>query len=116
MANHRDRGASKGEVAGLGSSEALVLPGVRTEVRPPALYKVLLHNDDFTPMDFVVEILESIFHKANTLATQIMLDVHQKGLGVCGIYPYEVAETKVTLVIERAKKQEYPLKCTLEEE
>ncbi len=96
--------------------DSLVLPIANTELKVPSLYKVLLHNDDYTPMDFVIEILESVFHKANTLATKIMLDVHERGSGLCGIYPFEIAETKVALVIERAKQHQYPLRCTMEEE
>lgn len=97
-------------------SEALVLPLDREEIKEPSMYKVLLYNDDFTPMEFVVEILETIFHKANTLATKVMLDVHHNGSGLCGIYPYEVAETKVAQVTDKAKQHRYPLKCTMEEE
>lgn len=100
---------------GLGNDSA-VLPRTEEEVKVPRLYKVLLHNDDYTPMEFVIEILESIFHKANPLATQIMLDVHKKGSGLCGVYPYEVAETKVSQVIGKAKKHRHPLRCTMEEE
>ncbi len=96
--------------------ETLIIPISKVDLKPPSHYKVILHNDDYTPMDFVIEVLESVFHKANALATKIMLDVHQKGLGLCGIYPYEVAETKVTLVMDRAKQHQYPLKCTMEEE
>ncbi len=87
-------------------------PQLRT--KEPAMYKVLLHNDDFTPMDFVVEIIQSIFNRDRQKATQIMLDVHHKGVGVCGVYPYDVAETKATLVTDYAQENEYPLKCTLE--
>ena len=85
---------------------------VRTE--RPHLYKVLLHNDDYTPMEFVTEVLERFFSKTHAQATEIMLAVHHKGVGVCGIYPYEVAETKVAQVIEAAREQEYPLQCTME--
>lgn len=85
---------------------------VRTE--RPYLYKVLLHNDDYTPMEFVTEVLERFFSKTHAQATEIMLAVHHKGVGVCGIYPYEVAETKVAQVIEAAREQEYPLQCTME--
>jgi ATP-dependent Clp protease adaptor protein ClpS len=85
---------------------------VRTE--RPSLYKVLLHNDDYTPMEFVTDVLERFFNKTHAQATEIMLNVHHKGVGVCGTYPYEVAETKVALVTEAAREQEYPLQCTLE--
>ncbi len=98
------------------SHEGVTAPLVQLDVRPPSRYKVILHNDDYTPMDFVIEILETVFHKTNALATQIMLDVHEKGLGICGVYPYEIAETKVTLVNDKAKQLQHPLKCTMEEE
>ena len=87
----------------------------KIETREPALYKVLLHNDHYTTMDFVVMILESVFHKSQAEATKIMLNVHQKGVGVCGIYPRDVAETKVITVLELARKYEFPLQCTMEE-
>lgn len=92
--------------------------GVMTErqvrAERPSLYKVLLHNDDYTPMEFVTEVLERYFAKTHAQATEIMLNVHHKGVGVCGVYPYEVAETKVAMVIEAAREQEYPLQCTME--
>ena len=92
--------------------------GVVTErvvsVQRPHLYKVLLHNDDYTPMDFVIEILMRFFNKSHDQATEIMLAVHHKGVGLCGIYPYEIAETKVAQVTESAREQEHPLQCTLE--
>lgn len=84
------------------------------EEQEPSLYKVLLHNDDYTPMDFVVEILQNIFHLEHSLANKIMLDVHQKGIATCGVYPHDVAETKVSIVNHRSRKHEYPLKCTME--
>jgi ATP-dependent Clp protease adaptor protein ClpS len=95
---------------------ALVLPDLESTLKEPSLYKVWLHNDDYTPMEFVVEILETIFRKANTLATKVMLDIHNKGSGLCGVYPYEIAETKVAQVIDKAKQHRHPLKCTMEEE
>jgi len=95
---------------------ASVSPEAITQLKMPSLYKVFLHNDDYTPMEFVIEVLESIFRKANPLAIQIMLDVHKKGSGLCGVYPYEIAETKVALVIDKAKQHRHPLKCTMEEE
>lgn len=73
-------------------------------------------NDDYTPMEFVVRILERVFHKATEEATQIMLHVHQKGVGVCGVYTYEVAETKVTQVVDLSRRNEHPLQCTMEKE
>src|SRR4029077_3080488 len=90
----------------------------RTEkkTRKPSLYRVLLLNDDFTPMDFVVHVLERFFSKNRQEATEIMLHVHRKGVGVCGTYTYEVAETKVTTVMEYARRNEHPLQCTMEKE
>jgi ATP-dependent Clp protease adaptor protein ClpS len=80
------------------------------------MYKVLLLNDDYTPMEFVVHVLERFFHKNQDEAHQIMLHVHRKGVGVCGVYPYEIAETKVTQVIDLARKHQHPLQCTLEKD
>lgn len=92
--------------------------GVATKTRPktkkPSQYRVLLLNDDYTPMEFVVGLLMGIFKKTQEEATQIMLDVHQNGVGVCGIYTFEVAETKVAQVLDAAKRGDHPLKCTLE--
>ncbi len=85
------------------------------KLKKPPLYKVLLHNDDYTTKEFVVQILEYVFHKANTEAVHIMLHVHQNGIGVAGVYTYEIAETKVALVESLARQHEYPLKCTMEE-
>jgi ATP-dependent Clp protease adaptor protein ClpS len=93
--------------------------GVVTEsekkLKPPPMYKVLLHNDDYTTMEFVVEILQAVFQRSQTEATQIMLHVHRNGIGVAGVYTYEVAETKVAIVEAMARRHEYPLKCTMEE-
>ncbi|MCX6105793.1 MAG: ATP-dependent Clp protease adapter ClpS [Proteobacteria bacterium] len=85
-----------------------------TRVQRPSLFKVLLHNDDYTPMEFVVDVLMRFFNKSHAQATEVMLAVHHKGMGLCGIYPYEIAETKVAQVTEAAREQEYPLQCTLE--
>ncbi len=84
------------------------------EAKEPSMYKVVLHNDDYTPMEFVVMVLEKFFSKKHEEATEIMLHVHNKGYGICGIYPYEIAETKVALVSETARDNQYPLKCTME--
>ena len=86
-----------------------------TKVRRPKQYRVLIHNDDYTTMDFVVSVLERIFKKTPSEAVQIMLSVHHKGHGVCGIYPREIAETKVDLVHRAAAEKGYPLKCSMEE-
>jgi ATP-dependent Clp protease adaptor protein ClpS len=90
----------------------------RTKVRTkkPSLYKVLLLNDDYTPMEFVVHVLERFFGKGREEATRIMLHVHQKGVGICGVYTFEVAETKVTQVMDFARKHQHPLQCTMEKE
>ncbi len=94
--------------------------GVVTKVRPktkkPSLYKVLLLNDDYTPMEFVVHILEQFFNKDRSEAMKIMLHVHQQGVGICGVYTYEVAETKVTQVIDYSRQNQHPLQCTMEKE
>lgn len=94
--------------------------GVTLKTRPktqkPAMYKVLLLNDDYTPMEFVVQVLECIFGKNQIEAMQIMLHVHQKGVGVCGVYTYEVAETKVMQVMDAARRNQHPLQCIMEKE
>jgi ATP-dependent Clp protease adaptor protein ClpS len=87
----------------------------RQKLKPPVQYKVLLHNDDYTTMEFVVLVLEAVFHKGPAEATQIMLQVHKNGVGTCGIYSYEVAETKVEAVHEMARQHEFPLKASMEE-
>jgi ATP-dependent Clp protease adaptor protein ClpS len=89
---------------------------VRTdrEIKEPPMYKVLLHNDDYTTMDFVVQVLMLVFHKSVEQATHIMLNVHKRGIGVCGLFPYEVAETKVETVTRLARANGHPLKCTME--
>jgi len=85
------------------------------EVQEPRMYRVLLHNDNYTTMDFVVQVLETVFSKTPAEATQIMLHVHKRGMGVCGQYAAEVAETKVALVHHLAQQNSYPLKCSMEE-
>jgi ATP-dependent Clp protease adaptor protein ClpS len=94
--------------------------GLVTKTRPvtkkPSLYKVLILNDDYTPMEFVVHVLERFFNKGREDATRVMLHVHQKGVGVCGVYTYEVAETKVTQVMDLAKEHQHPLQCRMEKE
>lgn len=94
--------------------------GVVTKTRPktkkPSLYKVLLLNDDYTPMEFVILVLERFFNKGRDDATRIMLHVHHKGVGLCGVYTFEVAETKVTQVMEFSRQHQHPLRCTMEKE
>ena len=93
-----------------------VLERTRQETKKPELFKVLLLNDDYTTMDFVVEILESVFNKAPAEAYRIMMAVHTQGQGLCGVYPYEVAETKVATVVELARDNGFPLRATMEPE
>ena len=86
------------------------------KTKRPSLYKVLLLNDDYTPQEFVVWLLEEVFHKSREEATVVMLHVHNHGVGICGVYTYEVAETKVARVLELARRNEHPLQCTMERE
>ena len=86
----------------------------RAKTKKPSMYNVLLMNDDYTPMEFVVMVLEKVFNKKSEEATQIMLHVHKNGIGVCGTFTYEVAESKCKTVIDLAKKNEHPLQCTME--
>ena len=88
----------------------------KVRTRKPRMFKVLLHNDDYTTMEFVVHILTEVFHKSHAEATQIMLHVHQKGVGVCGVYTRDIAETKVEQVGKAARAQGMPLQCTAERE
>jgi ATP-dependent Clp protease adaptor protein ClpS len=103
------------EDEGGGTDEGIVTES-KQKLKKPPLYKVLLHNDDYTTMDFVVLVLESIFHKSETDAYRIMMAVHQQGIGVAGVYTYEIAEAKVGKVIDMAREREFPLLCTMEEE
>lgn len=89
---------------------------VQEDLEEPPLYLVLLHNDDYTTMQFVVEVLMAVFNKSMEEATNIMLNVHKKGVGLCGLYPYEVAETKVNTVVTLASENGFPLKCSMERE
>jgi len=89
---------------------------LRSRTKKPSLYKVLLLNDDFTPMEFVIVVLERFFNKRQEDATDIMLHVHQNGVGLCGVFTYEVAETKVTHVMDFARQHQHPLQCTMEKE
>jgi ATP-dependent Clp protease adaptor protein ClpS len=88
----------------------------RPKTKKPSMYRVLLLNDDYTPMDFVIHVLERFFGKNREAATEIMLHVHHRGVGVCGVYTYEVAETKVAQTIEFARRHQHPLQCTMEKE
>lgn len=95
--------------------QELAVQESRPKLKKPPMYKVLLLNDDYTPMEFVVEILESYFHMGQEKATQIMLHVHTRGMGVCGVFTKDIAETKVTQVNEYARASQHPLLCTMEE-
>ena len=88
----------------------------RTRTKKPAMYKVLMLNDDYTPMEFVVHVLARFFNKSQEDATRIMLHVHQRGVGVCGVFTYDVAETKVTQVMDLAQRHEHPLQAAMERE
>jgi ATP-dependent Clp protease adaptor protein ClpS len=96
--------------------ESGVATKTRTRTKKPSLFRVLLLNDDYTPMEFVVYVLERFFNKGREEATRIMLHVHQHGVGLCGVYTYEVAETKVAQVLDLARRHEHPLQCTMEKD
>ena len=96
-------------------SHDLAVEEERHKLKRPQLYRVVLINDDFTPMEFVVDLLETVFGMERTRATQVMLEVHTKGKGVCGVFSYEIAETKVAQVMGIAKQHQHPLLCTMEE-
>jgi ATP-dependent Clp protease adaptor protein ClpS len=106
-----DNGKQGGEGPGTG-----VIVKAKPKTKKPAMYKVLMLNDDYTPMEFVVHILERFFSKNRQEATRIMLHVHRRGVGICGVYTYEVAETKVTQVMDFARQNQHPLQCTLEKD
>jgi ATP-dependent Clp protease adaptor protein ClpS len=105
----REDGGGSGPATGV-----VVKP--RPKTKKPAMYKVLMLNDDYTPMEFVVHVLERFFQKSRDEATRIMMHVHRRGVGVCGVYTYEVAETKVTQVMDLARQNQHPLQCTIEKE
>mgnify|MGYP003315214777 FL=1 len=100
---------------GVESAQGLAIEEARPRLKKPPLYRVVLLNDDYTPMDFVVQILQGIFSMDRSTATRIMLQVHTKGKGICGVYTYEIAETKVAQVTGLAQKHQHPLLCTMEE-
>ena len=108
-----DVGTVGGNGAGVGTA---IVTKTKAKTQKPSLYRVLILNDDYTPMEFVVYVLEQYFNKSREDATRIMLHVHQNGVGVCGVFTYEVAETKVTQVIDYARQHQHPLQCTLEKE
>jgi ATP-dependent Clp protease adaptor protein ClpS len=110
-----DNGNGRGTGPGNGTGTGVVTK-TRPKTKKPSLYKVLILNDDYTPMEFVVHVLERFFAKSREEAVQIMLHVHRNGVGICGVYTFEVAETKVAQVIELARKHQHPLQCTMEKE
>ena len=116
----KDTGDNNGKGQGNGAGKDGTGTGIVTKTRPkvkkPSLYKVLLLNDDYTPMEFVVHILEKFFSKSREDAVEVMLHVHRHGVGICGVFTYEVAETKVTQVMDFARQHQHPLQCTLEKE
>ena len=95
-------------------SDTQVITRAKSRTRKPAMYKVLLLNDDYTPMEFVIHVLENFFNKNHEDAYTIMMHVHMKGIGVCGVFTFEVAETKVAQVMDYAKQNKHPLQCTME--
>ncbi|MGA7280056.1 MAG: ATP-dependent Clp protease adapter ClpS [Desulfocapsaceae bacterium] len=103
-------GDKKGDLQGSVLTEDIV------ETKEPPRYKVLLHNDDYTTMEFVISILENIFQKSRQDATRIMLNVHNDGVGIAGVYTREICETKIAIVHQLAKKNQYPLRCSMEKE
>ncbi len=114
MAGDDDGQNGPGGDEGDGESRVGLATKTRTKPKKPSQYKVLLLNDDYTPMEFVVIVLKRFFRMDMEEATRVMLHVHQRGVGVCGIFPYEVAETKVNQVMDFARQNQHPLQCTLE--
>ena len=112
----QDKRPNGGNPPGDGTPNTGVVVKTRPRTKKPAMYKVLMLNDDYTPMEFVVHVLERFFQKNRDEATRIMLHVHRRGVGICGVYTYEVAETKVTQVMDLARQNQHPLQCTIEKE
>lgn len=112
----QDKRTGGGNTPGDTTPATGVVVKARPRTKKPAMYKVLMLNDDYTPMEFVVHVLERFFQKSREEATRIMLHVHRRGVGVCGVYTYEVAETKVTQVMDLARQNQHPLQCTIEKE
>ncbi|MBT8472761.1 MAG: ATP-dependent Clp protease adapter ClpS [Marinicaulis sp.] len=109
MADHNEHDDERGNDVG-------VVTKTEPKTKRPSLYKVLLLNDDYTPQEFVVWLLQAVFRKDAEDAVRVMLHVHQNGVGICGVYTYEVAETKVAQVMELARRNQHPLQCTMERE
>ncbi|WP_121117670.1 ATP-dependent Clp protease adapter ClpS [Croceibacterium ferulae] len=114
LSQDEDGGDDAGDGNGGGDGQVGLATRTRTRPKKPSQYKVLLLNDDYTPMEFVVMVLKRFFRMDMEQATRVMLHVHQKGVGVCGIFPYEIAETKVSQVMDYARENQHPLQCTLE--
>jgi ATP-dependent Clp protease adaptor protein ClpS len=112
----RDKWSNGGNTPNDTTPNTGVVVKARPRTKKPSMYKVLMLNDDYTPMEFVVHVLERFFQKNREEATRIMLHVHRRGVGVCGVYTYEVAETKVTQVMDLARQNQHPLQCTIEKE
>lgn len=104
------------DAPGKSTPETGLMLKVKPKTKKPSMYKVLLLNDDYTPMDFVIHVLEKFFAKTRQEATDVMLHVHRRGVGVCGVYTYEVAETKVNQVMDYSRTNEQPLQCTMEKD
>jgi ATP-dependent Clp protease adaptor protein ClpS len=114
ISSMKDTGDNNGK--GKDGTGTGIVTKTRPKVKKPSLYKVLLLNDDYTPMEFVVHILEKFFSKSREDAVEVMLHVHRHGVGICGVFTYEVAETKVAQVIEFSRRHQHPLQCTMEKE
>ena len=110
-------GPDEGDKKGAGSKhDTATITKTQPKTKRPSLYRVLLLNDDYTPMEFVVLVLQDVFNKTREEAMRIMLHVHNQGVGECGVYPFEVAETKVTRVMDTARKNQHPLQCVMEKQ
>ena len=109
-------GGGGGPRRGVGAPETGVIARSRPKTKKPSMYKVLMLNDDYTPMEFVVYVLEHFFRKPHEEARRIMLHVHQRGVGICGVYSYEVAESKAAQVMDFARRNEHPLQCAIEKD
>src|SRR5258708_6838542 len=110
------RATGNGAKRGGDNPQTGVVVKAKPKTKKPSMYKVLMLNDDYTPMEFVVHVLERFFGKSREEATRIMLHVHHRGVGICGVFTYEVAETKVTQVMDFARQNQHPLQCTLEKD
>jgi ATP-dependent Clp protease adaptor protein ClpS len=112
----KEDGSDKGGQGRGGRSDTATITKPKTKSKRPSLYRVLILNDDYTPMEFVVLVLQDVFNKSREDAMRIMLHVHNHGVGECGVYPFEVAETKVTRVMDAARKNQHPLQCVMEKQ